>query len=102
MTPKVAIKFLLVAILLFSSSIRAQQSVMESEPNERPAESLEVAGEVTLIGSMAGNDQAERRDELRAYLLTKGIETLLYYGTPLHLHTAASSLGYQRGRLSHG
>jgi dTDP-4-amino-4,6-dideoxygalactose transaminase len=40
---------------------------------------------------------APRRDELRAHLAERGIETLLYYGTPLHLHPAAEKLGHRRG-----
>jgi dTDP-4-amino-4,6-dideoxygalactose transaminase len=43
------------------------------------------------------NAQTDRRDELRAYLATHEIETQLYYGTALHLHPAAASLGYARG-----
>ena len=45
------------------------------------------------------NIRARRRDELRAFLTSRGIETLVYYGTALHLHPAAASLGYQRGDL---
>lgn len=41
--------------------------------------------------------QAERRDRLQAYLRGRGIETLVYYGTPLHLHKAAAGLGYRKG-----
>ena len=41
--------------------------------------------------------QVERRDELQAFMETKGIQTLVYYGTPLHLHKAAEPLGYKRG-----
>jgi dTDP-4-amino-4,6-dideoxygalactose transaminase len=41
--------------------------------------------------------QAERRDALKAHLMAHGIESLVYYGTALHLHKAAASLGYQRG-----
>jgi dTDP-4-amino-4,6-dideoxygalactose transaminase len=41
--------------------------------------------------------QAERRDELQAHLLQKGIQSLVYYATPLHLHKAAARLGYKRG-----
>jgi dTDP-4-amino-4,6-dideoxygalactose transaminase len=41
--------------------------------------------------------QAERRDRLQAYLEERGIQTLVYYGTPLHLHPAAAKLGYKRG-----
>lgn len=43
------------------------------------------------------NIQADRRDALRAHLAEHGVETLLYYGTPLHLHRAASALGHRRG-----
>jgi dTDP-4-amino-4,6-dideoxygalactose transaminase len=43
------------------------------------------------------NAQAERRDALRAHLAARGVETLLYYGTALHLHPAAAALGYRRG-----
>jgi len=43
------------------------------------------------------NALADRRDELRAHLAAHGVETQLYYGTALHLHPAAASLGYKRG-----
>jgi dTDP-4-amino-4,6-dideoxygalactose transaminase len=43
--------------------------------------------------------QADDRDRLKAYLADRGIESLVYYGTPLHLHKAAASLGYKRGDL---
>lgn len=43
--------------------------------------------------------QAERRDALKDYLAAAGIESLVYYGTPLHLHKAAAPLGYRRGDL---
>jgi len=41
--------------------------------------------------------QAERRDELKEYLSKHGIETLIYYGTPLHLQKAASVYGHKEG-----
>jgi dTDP-4-amino-4,6-dideoxygalactose transaminase len=41
--------------------------------------------------------QAERRDQLKDHLAERGIESLVYYGTALHLHKAAASLGYKRG-----
>ncbi len=41
--------------------------------------------------------QANRRDALKKYLDSKGIETLIYYGTPLHLQEASKSLGYKKG-----
>jgi dTDP-4-amino-4,6-dideoxygalactose transaminase len=41
--------------------------------------------------------QAERRDHLQAHLTQKGIQSLVYYGTPLHLHKAAARYGFKRG-----
>jgi dTDP-4-amino-4,6-dideoxygalactose transaminase len=43
--------------------------------------------------------QSERRDELQAFLSKRGIQSLVYYGTPLHLHPAAARLGYKRGNF---
>ena len=43
------------------------------------------------------NVRTPRRAELRAFLLERGVETLVYYGTALHLHPAAAALGYARG-----
>ena len=39
----------------------------------------------------------EKRDELKNFLNEKGIETLIYYATPLHLHKAATKFGYKKG-----
>lgn len=41
--------------------------------------------------------QADKRDQLKDYLAARGIESLVYYGTALHLHKAAAALGYKRG-----
>ena len=41
--------------------------------------------------------QAENRDKLKEFLAKHGIETLIYYGTPLHLHKASRKLGYKEG-----
>jgi len=41
--------------------------------------------------------QANRRDDLKKYLNDEGIETLIYYGTPLHLQEASNYLGYKVG-----
>ena len=41
--------------------------------------------------------QAEKRDALKAFLQENGIESLVYYGTALHLHKAAQQYGYKRG-----
>ncbi len=43
--------------------------------------------------------QSERRDELQSYLRQNGIESLVYYGTPLHLHKAAEQWGCKKGDL---
>jgi dTDP-4-amino-4,6-dideoxygalactose transaminase len=40
---------------------------------------------------------AEKRDELKEYLTKNNIESLIYYGTPLHLQTASRYLGYGLG-----
>ena len=41
--------------------------------------------------------QCENRDQLKAFLEKEGIQTLIYYGTALHLQPAASKFGYIRG-----
>jgi dTDP-4-amino-4,6-dideoxygalactose transaminase len=41
--------------------------------------------------------QAERRDALKQHLADHGIESLVYYGRPLHLHPATRHLGYKEG-----
>jgi dTDP-4-amino-4,6-dideoxygalactose transaminase len=41
--------------------------------------------------------QAERRDALQKFLLDRGVQSLVYYGTPLHLHPAAKRFGCKRG-----
>lgn len=41
--------------------------------------------------------QAERRDELKDFLAAHGIGTGVHYPLPIHLQTAAVSLGYHRG-----
>lgn len=39
----------------------------------------------------------KKRDELRGYLNSKGIDTLIHYERPIHLHEAFSQLGYKKG-----
>ncbi len=41
--------------------------------------------------------QVERRDELKKFLLDRGIETSIHYPTPIHLQPVASYLGYSKG-----
>ena len=44
--------------------------------------------------------QGERRDELRSYLMSNGIETAIHYPIPIHLQAAAQFLGYKQGDFS--
>lgn len=41
------------------------------------------------------------RDRVRAALLDEGIETVVYYPTPLHLQPVFAALGYREGDLPH-
>lgn len=41
--------------------------------------------------------QAERRDELKAYLQDHGVDTKVHYPIPIHLQKAAAYLGYKQG-----
>lgn len=41
--------------------------------------------------------QAERRDDLKAFLAERGVGTAIHYPTPIHFQSAALKLGYQRG-----
>jgi dTDP-4-amino-4,6-dideoxygalactose transaminase len=38
--------------------------------------------------------QADNRDELQAFLQSRGVEALIHYRTPIHLQPAAAPLGY--------
>ena len=39
----------------------------------------------------------EKRDDLKKFLKKYNIQSLIYYGTPLHLHKATKFLGYKKG-----
>jgi dTDP-4-amino-4,6-dideoxygalactose transaminase len=41
--------------------------------------------------------QADRRDELRQYLLEKGVECNVHYPRPIHLQESGRTLGYHLG-----
>ena len=41
--------------------------------------------------------QAEKRDELKTFLMNQGIEAAIHYATPIHLQPAAKDLGYNIG-----
>ncbi len=43
--------------------------------------------------------RVKKRDALRKFLYDKGIETGIYYSSPLHLQPCFSSLGYHKGDL---
>jgi dTDP-4-amino-4,6-dideoxygalactose transaminase len=43
--------------------------------------------------------QAERRDQLQAYLESKGVGSKIHYPIPIHLQKAAEKLGYGKGSL---
>lgn len=72
---------------LYRSLIRAPEVFI---PAERPGDRDSYVMFIT---------QAERRDALKEYLAARGIESLIYYGTPLHLHKASERLGCRRGDL---
>ncbi len=41
--------------------------------------------------------KVDRRDELKDFLESFGIQAMIYYGTALHLHKAAQQYGYKKG-----
>lgn len=41
--------------------------------------------------------RSKKRDKLKQFLTEAGIETLIYYGKPLHLQPASINLGYSEG-----
>lgn len=41
--------------------------------------------------------EAERRDELKEFLASRGVDTKIHYPVPIHLQQAASGLGYSEG-----
>jgi dTDP-4-amino-4,6-dideoxygalactose transaminase len=41
--------------------------------------------------------QAEKRDELKTFLMNRGIKTAIHYPTPIHLQPASKVLGYKNG-----
>ncbi len=43
--------------------------------------------------------RVERRDDLQAYLKSKGIGSAIYYPLPLHLQPCFAYLGYKKGQL---
>ncbi len=41
--------------------------------------------------------QVKKRNQLKKYLLKKGITTSIHYPIPIHLQPAAKNLGYKKG-----
>ncbi len=41
--------------------------------------------------------RAQRRDELQAYLISKGVDAKVHYPIPMHLQPASSEFGYKMG-----
>jgi dTDP-4-amino-4,6-dideoxygalactose transaminase len=41
--------------------------------------------------------QVKKRDELKNFLLNKGVETSIHYPVPIHLQPAAKMFGYKKG-----
>jgi len=72
-------------VAIYQDMLRAKQVYIP------PVRSHEVHSYVMFIV------QAENRDELKAHLEKRGVQSLVYYGTPLHLHPAARTFGYKRG-----
>jgi len=70
---------------LYRALIKARQVTI---PEEKPGTTDAYVMFLALV---------ERRDALKEHLAKAGIETLVYYGTALHLHEAAKKLGYKRG-----
>jgi len=52
-----ALKTVAMALLLTLPSAWAQQAIMESEPNDTPADAMRLAGEVWIIGAIESQDQ---------------------------------------------
>jgi len=74
---------------LYRELIRASEVFI---PEERAAEGYKDSYVMFLV-------QADRRDGLQAFLREKGVESMIYYGTPLHLHKAAEGLGCKKGDM---
>jgi dTDP-4-amino-4,6-dideoxygalactose transaminase len=72
-------------VAIYQDMLRAKQVYIP------PVRSHEVHSYVMFIA------QAENRDELKAHLEKRGVQSLVYYGTPLHLHPAARKFGFKRG-----
>ena len=100
---------------LQAACLRVKLPYLEAWLGERraiaEAYSAELAGmaELRLPATLEGTEPAwahyvvrvlggaERRDALVRYLMERGVETAIYYPTPLHLQPVFAHLGYRRG-----
>jgi dTDP-4-amino-4,6-dideoxygalactose transaminase len=58
---------------------------------------LPPAGDGCVWNQFVVRVPGDRRDELRRHLHARGIETAIYYSTPLHLQPVFAFLGYRPG-----
>ncbi len=72
---------------LYRELIKTDQVTLPKENNENGSSDAYV---MYLI-------QAKNRDKLKNFLDENNIETMIYYGTPLHLQKASLKLGYKSG-----
>lgn len=93
------------AILLVKLRYLEKWTTERRENAKLYKELLKDVGEITLPFEADGNYhvyhqftiRAKNRDELREFLLSEGIQTMVYYPCPLHLQPAFSYLGYKEG-----
>jgi UDP-2-acetamido-2-deoxy-ribo-hexuluronate aminotransferase len=67
----------------------------ENHPNIRPPK--RAANSTHVFHQYTVQVQGASRDELKDYLQTKGVPSMVYYPVPLHLQNAYLEFGYQSG-----
>ena len=73
-------------------NVALYQSIIKQGPIYIPPEKPEEHNSYVMFIT-----QANQRDKLKDYLQSNDIESLVYYGTPLHLHKAAARFGLKKG-----
>lgn len=73
-------------------NVALYQSIIKQGPIYIPPEKPEEHNSYVMFIT-----QANQRDKLKDYLQSNDIESLIYYGTPLHLHKAAARFGLKKG-----
>lgn len=79
-------------------SIKGAVSAKPSSPSDSPIQILETSPRAFHIFHQYVI-RAQRRDELRAFLKSRGIGSEVYYPIPLHLQPVFAYLGYKEGDL---